>query len=99
MKDRVAANWTNALLVCGKCSKRQHGGFGAKGKTGLAKVLRRYLGEGKGRKAAIGVVEVKCLGVCPRHAVTLVDTARPHDWLLVAPGTDPAAVARADRRS
>lgn len=96
VKEQVAANWSNALLVCGKCSKRVGGGFGGgfgdKGKSRLAKALRRYLAVGKGRKARIGVVEVKCLGVCPKHAVTLVDTARPHEWLLVRPGTDMAAI-------
>ena len=92
VKDHVAANWNTALLVCGKCSKRQKGGFGDQGRTGLAKLLRRHLNAGKGRKATIGVVQVKCLGVCPRRAVMLVDTARPHDWLLVAPGTAAEAV-------
>lgn len=83
----VRSNWRTALLVCRKCSKRQHGGFGARGKTPLAKALKKELGGKTGRKAPVGIVEVKCLGVCPRHAVTMVDAHRPRDWLLVKPGT------------
>lgn len=84
----VRSNWRTALLVCRKCSKRQHGGFGPKGKTPLAKALKKALGGKKGRKAPVGIVEVKCLGVCPRHAVTMVDARHPRDWLLVRPGAD-----------
>ena len=80
----VDASWETALLVCRKCSKRQQGGFGANGRTALAKVLKRALG--KGRKARVGVVEVKCLGICPRHAVTVIDARRPDRWMLVKPG-------------
>ncbi len=83
----VRSNWQTALLVCRKCSKRQHGGFGPKGKMPLAKALKKELGGKKGRKAPVGIIEVKCLGVCPRHAVTMVDARRPRDWLLVKPGT------------
>ena len=74
------------MLVCRKCTKRVDGGFGAKGRTPLAKLLRKHVG-GKGRKARAGVVEVKCLGVCPRGAVTVVNGADSREWLLVRPGT------------
>ncbi len=84
----MSSNWQGALLVCRKCSKRQKGGFGPKGKTPLAKTLRKALAAKKGRKAHIGIVEVKCLGICPRHAVTMIDTRAPDAWLLVKPGTD-----------
>lgn len=84
----VRSNWSNAVLVCSKCSKRLRGGFGPKGKTPLAKALRKHLQLKKGRKAATGIVEVKCLGVCPRGAVTVVDGAHPGSWLLVPPGAD-----------
>ncbi len=97
MKQRVASHWEGAVLVCAKCSRRVGGGFGPKGKTRLAKLLRKQPGFGTGRKARIGVVESRCLGVCPRDAVTLVDTRRPADWLLVRPGTAvEAVIARLD---
>ncbi|KQT33498.1 hypothetical protein ASG29_05505 [Sphingomonas sp. Leaf412] len=93
MKERVSARWDGAILVCGKCSKKVGGGFGAKGKRALAKELRGQPGLGKGRKAATGVVETKCLGICPRGAVVVVDTRVPGEWRLVRAGADVAALA------
>ncbi|MFN4096286.1 MAG: (2Fe-2S) ferredoxin domain-containing protein [Sphingomonas sp.] len=93
MKTRVRSNWANAVLVCAKCSKRLDGGFGPKGKQPLGKALRKHLHLKKGRKAAAGVVDVKCLGVCPRGAVTVVNGAASRDWLLVPAGADLDAVA------
>ena len=46
-----------------------------------------------GRTAAAGIVEVKCLGVCPRGAVTVVNGAQSREWLLVPEGADVGAVA------
>lgn len=90
---RARAGWEGAVLVCAKCSKRQHGGFGPKGRTPLAKALRKLAGFGKGRKARFGVVETKCLGLCPRDGVAIVDTRRPGTWLIVPAGGDVAALA------
>jgi hypothetical protein len=73
----VRSDWETALLVCRKCEKRQ--------KMPLAKMLRKALNGGRKRKAKVGVVQVKCLGVCPRHAVTMIDARRPREWLLVKP--------------
>lgn len=84
----VASNWGNAVLVCGKCSKKLGGGFGPKGKTSLAKALRKEFGLGKGRKAEAGVVETKCLGVCPGGAVTVVNGGHAREWLIVRKGAD-----------
>ena len=89
----VRSDWSNTLLVCRKCSKRLGGGFGAKGRTPLAKALRKHLGEKKGRKARLGIVEVKCLGVCPRGAVTVINGKAPGEWALVKAGADLDAVA------
>lgn len=93
MKASVRSNWSNTVLVCAKCSKKLDGGFGPKGKAPLAKALRKHLGLKKGRKAAGGIVEVKCLGVCPRGAVTVVNGAQAREWLLVPKGADLDAVA------
>lgn len=87
------AHWRGAVLVCAKCSKKVDGGFGPKGGERLAKALRRAPGFGKGRKATVGVVEVKCLGLCPKNAVTVVDTHRPDAWLVVPAGSDVEALA------
>lgn len=86
MKDAVRSHWTATILVCGKCSKKLGGGFGEKGSTSLAKALCKR-GGGKKRKAAFGVIETRCLGVCPKGAVTVIDAAHPGQWLLIEEGT------------
>lgn len=83
-RDHVPADWSNVVLVCGKCSKKVGGGFGPKGKVALAKALRV---KGKPRRAPYGVIETKCLKLCPKGAVVVVDGRHPGDWLLVRPGT------------
>ena len=95
MKATVTSRWERTILVCAKCSKRLDGGFGKKDKQSLAKLLRRRLGIKLWRKARVGIVEVKCLGVCPRGAVTVVDAAEPGRWRLVPKGTDPDQVIAA----
>ena len=93
MKTSVRSDWRGTVLVCAKCSKKVGGGFGEKGKTPLAKALKKHLGARKGRKSPIGILEVRCLGVCPGGAVTVVDGNNPRQWLLVRPGTDIDEVA------
>lgn len=95
LKDQVRSNWSNVVLVCRKCSKKLDGGFGPSGNERLAKALRKHLSLNKGRKAAAGIVEVNCLGVCPRDAVTVVDGAASRDWLLVRSGADLDELAEA----
>ena len=90
----VRAEWTDTVLICRKCSKKLDGGFGPKGKTPLAKALRQELAVRKGRKGSIGIVDVKCLGICPRGAVTVVTGAAPGDWALVNAGAPIAEVVR-----
>ena len=90
----LASRWSGAILVCSKCSKRLGGGFGPKGKPSLGKALRKRCGLKKGRKSPVGLIEVKCLGVCPKGAVTLVDTSHPDMWRLVPAGADIEALGR-----
>jgi len=100
MKSHVRSDWRGAILVCRKCGKKLGGGFGPKGRTGLAKALRKEIGGGKGRKAKMGVIEVGCLDICPKDAVTVVDTRRPGEWLIVEAGTPVGEVAdRLDKHS
>ncbi|WP_150290718.1 (2Fe-2S) ferredoxin domain-containing protein [Sphingobium estronivorans] len=95
LKDIVHSNWDHAVLVCRKCSKKLDGGFGRDGEQRLAKALRRHLSLKKGRKASAGIIEVNCLGVCPKGAVTVVNGAQARDWLLVRPGADLDELAEA----
>jgi predicted metal-binding protein len=91
----VRSEWSRTLMICAKCSKKVGGGFGAKGKHSLAKVLGKELGIKTGRKAAMGIIEVKCLKVCPKGAVTVVDSRDSHQWKLVAAGAPIDAVIEA----
>lgn len=95
LKDHVRSNWRNAILVCRKCEKKLDDGFGPAGDARLAKALRRHLSLKKGRKAAAGIIEVNCLGVCPKGAITVVNGADSREWLLVRPGADLDALAQA----
>ncbi|TKD50894.1 (2Fe-2S) ferredoxin domain-containing protein [Sphingomonas baiyangensis] len=94
MKREVRSNWQAMVLVCGKCSKKLGGGFGDDGRKPLAKALRRYLGLRKGRKGAAGIVETRCMGVCPKGAVVVLNGADARVWHLVPPATDLGTVAR-----
>ena len=84
----IRSDWADTILVCKKCSKKLGGGFGPKGKTPLAKALRQELHVKKGRKGALGIIEVTCLGICPKGAVTVVNGAKPGEWMLVSEGAD-----------
>ena len=89
---RIAkSRWTGVVLVCSKCSKKIDGGFGDDGTTSLAKALRKRAG--KGRKATHGVIETKCLKLCPKRAVAVVDAACPERWLVIDAGESIDAVA------
>ncbi|MBN8829569.1 MAG: (2Fe-2S) ferredoxin domain-containing protein [Sphingomonadales bacterium] len=91
---RAKARWSNAVLVCRKCSKKlKQGGFGPDGDRPLAKALRKHLQTGKGPKSPAGIVEVGCLDLCPKRAVTVVDGRHPDQWLVVRPGANLDALA------
>ena len=100
---RVKSNWSDVILVCRKCSKKLHGGFGAEGDEKLSKLLKKEVAraadaEGKhhkGRKAPLGVIEVGCLDICPKGAVVTVRAGAPREWVVVPRGTPaPVVLAR-----
>ena len=41
----------------------------------------------KGRKADVGLIETKCLKLCPKRRVVAIDASRPETWHLIEPGT------------
>jgi predicted metal-binding protein len=92
-RESVPADWSAAILVCGKCSKKVGGGFGAKGKTSLAKALKKRAGGRKGRRKAYGVIETGCLKLCPKGVIVAINGARADRWQLIAPGTPIEMVA------
>ncbi len=91
MRVAKKGRWTNVVLVCGKCSRKVGRAFGPDEDQTLVKALRRRAG--KGRKAAVGVVETRCLKLCPKNAVTVVDARAPDAWLVVPPGEPIDALA------
>ena len=87
LKVEVRSHWRRTLVVCGKCSRKVDGGFGPHERLPLGKALRRHLNLAKGRKARLGIVESRCLGVCPKGAVVVIDAASPGAWRIVPAGT------------
>ncbi len=89
----VPTSATRLLAVCGKCGKKIGGGFGKGRKFSLVKTLRRDLAAAKGKRAAVRVVETRCLGICPRQAVAMIDSQRPDAVLIVARDTGSDMIA------
>jgi hypothetical protein len=88
---------TRLIGICGKCSKKLGGGFGAGGDRSLAKALRRTVAGAKGKRALLRIVETKCLDICPKGAVAIVDSQAPGIVAIVARDTPLAVVcARLD---
>ncbi|MBA4049148.1 MAG: hypothetical protein C0476_11470 [Sphingomonas sp.] len=81
----IKPHWRGAVLVCARCSDRFGPGFGRSGRERLASALRRQLGIRRFRRATIGVVEVGCLGICPRDAVTVANPGIPDRYALATP--------------
>ena len=87
----VSTPWQDIVLVCRKCSKKLDGGFGPDGGAPLARTIKQMLRQ-TGERRAVRVIETKCLGLCPKGAVTLLRGSRPGEMLAVPAGTDPAAL-------
>ena len=83
----VGTGWTDALLICRKCSRKLHrGGFGADGRETLRQAVRGVL-RASGRRGQVGVVEIGCVGICPKRAVTTLLASQPGAFRIVAAGT------------
>ncbi len=80
--NTIATEWTDLVLICRKCSRKLDGGFGADGDETLRRALRDALRR-RGKRGAIGLVEVDCLGVCPRRAVTVARGSHADQFLIV----------------
>jgi hypothetical protein len=92
MDGMVTARWQDALMICRKCSKRARGGFGADGRSSLARLLRKAGWGDRRRKARRGIIETGCFKLCPKDAVVVVDTRTIGRWHLVPVGEDRGAV-------
>jgi predicted metal-binding protein len=78
--------WKTVVLLCGKCARKMDGGFGAKSKDSLRTVLREaFRAKGHGRE--IRVIETRCMGICPKKAVTALNASHPGKILTIPKGT------------
>jgi len=87
----VPTPWQDIILVCRKCSKKLDGGFGPDGGEPLGRAVKQMLRQ-TGRRRSVRVIETKCLGLCPKGAVTLLRGSNPGEMLAVPAGTDPAVL-------
>jgi predicted metal-binding protein len=81
----VATGWDDTLLICRKCSKKLRGGFGPDGRDTLRQAARTVL-RATGRRGRVGIMEVGCLGVCPKRAVTTARASQPGALQIVPQG-------------
>src|ERR1700744_3437193 len=77
--------WERIILVCGKCSRKLDGGFGSKGRDSLRSALCAQLKE-QGCGRAVRIIETRCMGVCPKKAVTTIDAGNPGRIFVVPKG-------------
>ena len=78
--------WKNVVLLCGKCSKKLDGGFGPKRKQTLRSVLREAL-KATNRRREIRILETRCMGLCPKKAITALNATHPGNLLTIPEGT------------
>lgn len=79
--------WTNILLLCGKCARKMDGGYGEEGEDTLRSALKSTL-KATGHKRDTHIIETKCMGLCPKNAVTAVNAGHPGRMLAIPKGTD-----------
>ena len=82
-------SWQTILLLCGKCARKMDGGYGPKGNDTLRSALRTELSS-KGLRRQVRIIETRCLGVCPKRAVTALNAAKPDTVLTLPRKTHPA---------
>ncbi len=86
-----ATPWKTIVLVCGKCARKLDGGYGPEGKDTLRSTLRAEL-KGRGHGREVRIIETRCMGICPKKAVTMVNASKPGTISVVPKGTPIAAV-------
>ena len=88
---RLRSETRETFLLCRKCSRRLDGGFGPEGKDPLRAVLREELRRRNTRRS-VRLLEVGCLGVCPKKGVTIARSSLPGELLVIGRGAEPAQV-------
>ena len=49
--------------------------------------------EAKGKRATLRIVDTRCLDICPKGAVAIIDSNNPGEVMIVPAGTSTDAVA------
>ena len=80
--------WNTVILLCGKCARKINGGYGPKKKQTLKDALRAEL-KADGRRRQVRIIETRCIGLCPKKAVTALNASSPGRILTVPKGTHP----------
>lgn len=86
--------WGTVILLCGKCARKMEGGYGKKKQHTLRSALRAEL-KATGPRRRVRIVETRCMGLCPKKAVTALNASRPERILTVPKGTSAEAALAA----
>ncbi len=77
--------WKSVILLCGKCARKMDGGYGPGKKETLRTALRSEL-KASGHGRSVRIIETRCLGICPKKAVTAVNASSPNHLLTIPRG-------------
>ena len=86
--------WQSIILLCGKSARKLDGGYGPNRDATLRYTLRMALKDA-GHRREVRIIETRCIGTCPKKAVTAVNASRPGTIFAVPVGTPPAEVLKA----
>ena len=86
--------WQSIILLCGKCARKLDGGYGPKRDATLRSTLRMALKDA-GHRRDVRIIETRCMGICPKKAVTAVNASRPGTIFVVPVSTPPAEALKA----
>ena len=86
--------WQSIILLCGKCARKLDGGYGPEKDATLRSALRMALKEA-GHRRDVRIIETRCMGICPKKAVTVVNASRPGIIFVIPVSTPPAEVLKA----
>ncbi len=80
--SNFATGWTDVVLICRTCSRKLDGGFGPDGDLSLRRALHQALRR-RGLRGTLGLVEVRCLGICPTSGVTVARGSQAGNLVVV----------------
>ena len=86
--------WQSIILLCGKCARKLDGGYGPEKDATLRSALRMALKDA-GHRRDVRIIETRCMGICPKKAVTAVNASRPGTIFVVPVSTPPAEALKA----